>query len=212
MIRPASRAQRPAPSWHPRFLAMLPAIEAHARIAFRGLRPEAREDAVQEAIANALVAFVRLVQLRKLDVAYPSVLARYAVAQIQDGRRVGNRMNVRDVLSPDAQKQKNIHVERLDRFDEDDDQWIEAVVEDPRTPVPDQVAFRCDFPAWLDMLSRRNRRIAEALSVGHSTSEVAKRFRVSPGRISQLRREMHQSWIEFHGESATGTANPDGSA
>ena len=52
MIRIASRARRPVPAWHTRFLAMLPAIEAHARIAFRGLAPEAREDAVQETIAT----------------------------------------------------------------------------------------------------------------------------------------------------------------
>jgi len=201
MIRIASRARQPVPAWHTRFLAMLPAIEAHARIAFRGLAPEAREDAVQETIANALVAFVRLVQLGKVDVAYPSVLARYAVAQIQDGRRVGNRLNIRDVLSPYAQRQKGIQVERLDRFDKEDGQWIEAVVEDTHTPVPDQVAFRCDFPAWLGNLPRRNRRIAEALSLGHTTGEVAKRFRVSPGRVSQLRCEMHRSWHEFHGET-----------
>jgi len=183
---------------------MLPAIETHARLVFRHLDPEAREDAVEETIANALVAFVRLVQLQKTDVAYPSALARYAVAQIHDGRRVGNRLNVRDVLSPYAQKQKDIQVERLDRFDKEDDCWVEAVVEDHRTPVPEQAAFRCDFPAWLASLPRRNRRIAVSLSLGHSTSEVAKRFRVSPGRVSQLRREMHQSWDEFHGDSTAG--------
>jgi len=204
MIRLAPPLPRPTPAWHQRFLAMLPAIEAHARLAFRHLDPEAREDAVEETIANALVAFVRLVQLQKTNVAYPSALARYAVAQIHDGRRVGNRLNVRDVLSPYGKKQKDIQVERLDRFDKEDDCWVEAVLEDHRTPVPEQAAFRCDFPAWLASLSRRNRRIAVSLSLGHSTSEVAKRFRVSPGRVSQLRREMHQSWDEFHGDSTAG--------
>jgi hypothetical protein len=86
------------------------------------------------------------------------------------------------------------------------DAWLR--VAGSRTPVPDQVAFRCDFPAWLDRLPRRNRRIAEALSLGHTTGDVAKRFRVSPGRISQLRREMHKSWYEFHGESVAATPTP----
>ena len=179
---------------------MLPAIVTHARIAFRHLKGEARQDAVQETIANALVAFVRLVRRGKVDLAYPTVLARYAVAQIQDGRRVGNRLNVNDVLSPYAQKHKGIAVDRLDLYDKTESQWIEAVVEDYRTPVPEQVAFRCDFPAWLARLSRRNRRIAQALSTGHNTGDVAKRFKLSPGRISQLRRELHRSWQEFHGE------------
>lgn len=200
MIR-ISRSQPGLPAWHARFLAMLPAIKTHARIAFRHLTPEARENAVQEVIANALVAFVRLVQRQKIDLAYPTVLARYAVAQFHDGRRVGNRLNVKDVLSAYAQRQKGITVERLDQFDKEENQWAEAIVEDHRTPVPEQVAFRCDFPAWLATLSRRDRRIAEALSLGHNTGDVARRFQVSPGRISQLRRELHQSWQEFLGET-----------
>ena len=210
MICRPSRPRRTTAPWQVRFLAMLPAIEAQARFAFRHLGPEAREDAIQETIANALVAFVRLVQREKANVAYPTALARYAVAQIHDGRRVGNRLNVRDVLSPYAQQQKGIHVERLDRFDEEDNEWVEAVVEDHRTPIPDQVVFRCDFPVWLKRLSRRNRRIAEALAVGHTTGDVARRFKVSPGRISQLRRDLQQSWQEFQGEilAARRTVDP----
>lgn len=210
MIRNCFPPRRMASPWHERFLAMLPAIQDQARFAFRRLNPEAREDAIQETIANALVAFVRLVQRQKADIAYPTPLVRFAVAQIRDGRRVGNRLNVRDVLSPYAQQEKGIRVERLDRFDEEDNEWIEAVVEDPRTPIPEQVVFRCDFPTWLESLSRRNRRIALALVVGHTTGEVAKRFRVSPGRISQLRRDMQQSWQEFHGETLAARQATDG--
>ena len=33
--------------------------------------------------------------------------------------------------------------------------------------VPDIVAFRCDFGAWLAQLPRRNRRIAESLAIGN---------------------------------------------
>jgi DNA-binding NarL/FixJ family response regulator len=79
-------------------------------------------------------------------------------------------------------------------------------VEDHRTPVPDQVAFRIDFPAWLCALSRGRRRIAEALAVGHSTSQVARRLRVSPGRVNQVRRELHDSWQKYH----AGPAAPAG--
>jgi hypothetical protein len=74
-----------------------------------------------------------------------------------------------------------------------------AVVEDPHTPVFDQVCFRVDFPAWLDRLSRRNRRIAEYLALGNPTCAVAKRFHISAGRISQLRREFYNSWQNFCG-------------
>ena len=203
MICTAPQIRSAAAEWQASFLVMLPLIETHARLVFRRLDPEARDDAVQEVLANAFVAFARLVERQRADEAYPSALARFAVAQFRDGRRVGNRMNVRDVLSPYAQKRKRIPVERLDRFDETRGEWMEAVVEDHRTPVVDQVAFRCDFPDWLKSLPARTRRIVQELALGHSTSDVAKRFGVTPGRISQMRREMHESWQEFQDETRT---------
>ena len=207
MIKLATQpsARRTASGWHAGFLAMLPAIRRNAQIAFRGLSGEAREDAIQEVVANALVAYVRLVELGKVELAYPSVLARYAVAQIRVGRRVGTRANSKDVLSRSAQLM-GIVVERLDKRDKNTGQWKEAVVQDTHNAsVPDIVAFRIDFVDWLQRHSNRNRRIAEALAVGHTTADVARRFRLSPGRISQLRRELHESWQEFQGEATPPT-------
>ena len=213
MIAPVKKLSRknPVPAWHAGFLAMLPAIANHARICFRRLDAEAQEEGIQEAIANAVVAYVRLCQLGKVDLAYPTVLARYAVAQVNGGRKVGSRLNVREVLSKYAQRQKGIIVERLDHFDHEENQWREAVVQDTRTaPVPDVVAFRCDFSDWLRRLPRRDRRIAESLALGNRTGEVAGRFKVTAARISQLRRELATSWCQFVGEegsvAATATA------
>lgn len=194
------RSLRSVPAWHNLFLAMLPTIVAHARFAFRHLRPEAREEAAAECVANAFVAFARLVQLGKVDLAYPSVLARYAVAQVRDHRKVGGRLNVKDVLSGYAQGRKGFVVERLDHFDEEENAWREAVVEDRCTPVPEQAAFRCDFPEWLRRLSRRDRRIALKLAASETTGCVARMFQVSAGRISQLRKELKAAWETFHGE------------
>ena len=191
---------RRLPAWHGDFLRMLPTIRHVAKVSFRHLHGDTFDDAVEEVIANACVAYKRLVDLGRTDVAYPTVLARYAVAQRNEGRRVGTPQCVRDVLSPYAQKRKRIVVERLDYFDEEDGEWREAVVEDYRTPVADQVAFRCDFPAWLQSQSKRNRRIAESLAIGLRTKDVARKFRLSWGRVSQLRREFHTLWQEFHGE------------
>ena len=194
------RSEDSAPEWHAVFLRMLPAIRQRARIAFRDRDSESRDECVQAVICNACAATARLAQLDKLDLAYPSVLARFGVAQVNDGRMTGGHLNCKDISSPYCQQRKKIRVERLDRFDEEENQWQEAVVEDPHTPVFDQVQFRCDFPAWLKSLTRRSRGIAEALSLGHSTGVVARRFRVSPGRVSQLRRELYESWVQFLGE------------
>ena len=64
---------------HAVFLTMLPAIQRHARIAFRHLRPEAKQEAVQNVLANTWAALVALARRGKLDLAYPSVLRASAL-------------------------------------------------------------------------------------------------------------------------------------
>jgi hypothetical protein len=46
------------------------------------------------------------------------------------------------------------------------------------------------------------------LAIGNTTGEVAKRFDVSAGRVSQLRRELAESWKAFQGENAAPAAVP----
>jgi hypothetical protein len=58
---------------------------------------------------------------------------------------------------------------------------------------------RIDFGDWLRALGVRRRRIAETLAEGETTSVTAAKFGVSLGRISQLRRELHDDWERFHG-------------
>ncbi len=60
--------------------------------------------------------------------------------------------------------------------------------------------MRVDFSEWLDQLPKRRRHIAEALGSGDSTGSAAERFDISPGRVSQIRRELNDNWIAFHGE------------
>ena len=105
----------PSPDWHRGFLAMLPTIVSHAKFAFRHLRPEALAEAVQEVVANCCRAYARLVELNKISLAYPRVLARYGVAQTRDHRRVGGRLNVRDVLSDHCQACKGNSRKRMPR-------------------------------------------------------------------------------------------------
>ena len=190
-------------NWQQRFVALLPVIVNYVRPAFRELGPEAKAEAVQEAVANACVAYARLVEQGRESLAFATVLARYAVAQVRAGRQVGGRLNAQDISSQYCQQRKRIRLGRLDRFDPQENCWQETIVEDHRTPVADQVWFRIDFPAWLKTLSRRDRKVAQCLAAGHSTGDVARRFGISSARISQLRRELYESWQEFDGEAAT---------
>ena len=49
-------------------------------------------------------------------------------------------------------------------------------------------------------LPRKKRRIAALLATGETTKRTAKKFHVSPGRISQTRRELQRAWREFQGD------------
>ena len=164
---PALLRPPPRPRWHRRVPAKCSRPSSPTPVLPSGTAiAERREDLVQEVIANALVAFVRLVQLKKIDLAYPTVLARYAVAQISEGRRVGNRLNVNDVMSPYCQRLKGVVVERLDHFDDADEEWTQMVVED-KTAGPAEIArTRLDFAAWLKRLPPRDRRVARFLAHG----------------------------------------------
>jgi hypothetical protein len=185
---------------HAAFLKMLPGIRGAAQIAFRKAGPELREDLISETIARAYVDFTRLVERGELDLAMPTPLARYAIAQIRTGRRVGSRLRIRDAMSGYAQFQKNFVVERIDYFDVEDDSWKQIVVQDQRASPADIAACRIDFAAWLRHLTNRVRKIALALARGETTKAVARMFNVTPARISQLRQSLRRNWEAFHVE------------
>ena len=192
---------RRVPKWHAAFLSMLPTIIRYAKVSFREFDPETREDLVQEAVANCVVAYARLVERGKQSLGYPTVLAMYAVRQIKDGRRVGKKANVKDVYDIHAKVKGGYQLQYIGDPHEQCGGWREQLTDNRRTPVPDQAAFRIDFPQWLASLSARDRRIVDELAAGERTSDVARRFGVSAGRVSQLRKQLKESWEEFVGDS-----------
>jgi hypothetical protein len=178
---------------------MLPAIRHSARIAFRKLPPELRHDLIAEVVANSYVAFARLVGRGQADRASASPLARYAIAQVRVGRRVGSRLRIGDALSNYAQFRKQFSVERLDHFSEQKGCWGEILVEDKRATPADVAAWRIDIAEWLRRLTARLRKIALALASGETTTAAAEMFGVSPARISQIRDLLRRSWEAFQG-------------
>ena len=69
------------------------------------------------------------------------------------------------------------------------------------TPVPDQAAFRIDFKEWLRTLSSRERKIVRAMLRDERTLDLSRQFDLSPGRISQMRKEFAESWTEYCDEA-----------
>jgi hypothetical protein len=201
---------------HAHFLAILPRIETHARIRFRYLRcPGRRDDAIAEVIAVCWKWFLRLDEQDKDIDGFVTAFADYAVRHVRSGRRLCGQVKSRDVCSPTAQRQHAFGVESLDcstrrdfgalyadpRGQDYQDAYEDRLKDNTTTPVPEQVMFRIEFPRWLSRLGRRKREIAEDMTLELGTFQLADKHKVSPGRISQLRREFHTDWQLFCGES-----------
>jgi hypothetical protein len=186
------------PGWQPGFLKLLPYIRRDIQIAFRELHGDARDEAVQEAICNACLAYARLARQGRPQVATAGSLARFAVAQYWAGRRVGSPLNVKDVTSAYCQAHSDVRMESLSTQDPHSGDWREILIEDRRITPADLAASRIDYPAFLASLTPRHRRIAQVLATGETTKRAAKRFRVSSARISQLRQWFKSAWEQFH--------------
>jgi hypothetical protein len=197
------------------FLAILPRIEEHAQIRFGFLRcPGRRDDAVAEVVALCWRWFLGLVAQGKDVNQFVSVLADYAVRHVRSGRNLCGQERAKDVMSARAQRNKGFRVEPLNgstrrcledllgdpHAQEQIDAFEERLRDNTVSPVSDQAAFRIDYPEWLAQLGVRNRGLAQYMAKEYGTFELAERHKVSAGRISQLRRELHQDWRRFHGE------------
>ena len=198
MITAASQTDETSTeSWQGEFMKTLPRIKRQARAAFISMDAEAREDVVSEVVANAMCAYKRLHERGELERAFISALTRYAIAQFHDGRRVGSPQFAGDVYSAQAKRRGNYEMVHLGTPGKRVSEWMECLQDNRITPVPDQVAFRIDFPEWLNSQAPRDKQIAERLSLGFSTADVAAEFELSRGRVSQLRRKLSESWYEF---------------
>ena len=187
------------PAWHAGFLELLPEIRSQLRFAFKGFSPETREDAIAEALASAAVAYARLHEQGRAELAYPAPLAMYAARHYRAGRRVGGHLNRNDVMSKHAQRHHGTRVERLDRRDPTG-AWKEILVEDKSCTPAELAAIRLDFSDWLGRLCRRDRGVATNLVAGQTGRDTARLFGLTAGRISQLRTELKRNWQAFQGE------------
>jgi len=190
-------ARRDSPGWHGPFLSLLPALERLVFHEVRGLPPTEQEEALQAAVASAAVACARLFELNKAHLVYAGPLARYGLKQYRVGRLVGGRLNTKDVGSVGCRRQRGCLLEPLD-------DWKEALTDGRRANPAELAALRVDFSDWLGTLSDRDQRLVQALAAGEGTGGAAEMFRLTAGRVSQLRRELYRSWLAFLGEPMAG--------
>jgi len=110
------------PRWHKAFLAMLPIIRDYARGASRvSTRSSPGFDAGGH--RQCPCGLRQAVPARPSRVGVPDSVGSIRIAQVRDNCRVGNKLNIKDVLSPYCQAKKHVVVERLDKFDDEENAW-----------------------------------------------------------------------------------------
>jgi hypothetical protein len=171
---------------HARFLTIVPRVEQHGRVYFPYLRcPDLREDAICEMVGLSWLWFVPLAEKGKDATQFATTLAMFAARAVKAGRRLTGMEPARDVLSPRAQQRQGFVVASLlDSSSLHGNVFDEALHDNTQTPVPEQVNFRCDFPAWRCTRTERDRRLLDDLMLGERTSAVSQKYHLTAGRVS----------------------------
>ncbi len=188
----------------------------------RGYNPELREELLAEAQGLAWVAWRHDPRCRQ----YPGKLSRYSTLQAIQGRKVcgvsgasldgGYSSNARaNGYRPKAWNNARVHVVlgrlMLNLSEDRDYGALEAFecVADPRRDLPpDTAQLRLDFRAWFATLPARDQKLLIMVLTDRSASggRIARRFRISEGRVSQLRRALRESYERY----ANGDRNTNG--
>lgn len=187
---------------------ILPRVLVHARIFFRGEKcPGKKEDRVAEAAAIAWKWYQRLMRRGKDPAQFPARFATLAALAVKNGRRVAGMEKAKDVMNGRAQTKHGFLVSTLpDTSTLTTNPFSEALTDNTQTDVPNQVAFRLDFPAWLNTRTLRDRTLIEGMGMGERTSDLADRHGLSQARVSQMRREFKEDWDRFTDAPVPATA------
>ena len=166
------------PALQATFVSLIqPRLIIHARIHFLEKCAQTKADQIAEVIALAWKWFLRLTERGKDVRLFVSALADFAVRAVKSGRRVAGMEKPKDVLSKRAQHRHGFKVEALpvstrspceNRYStvggqKLQDTFEERLRDNTQTPVPDQAAFRIDWPAWMNSRTDRDRRILSAM-------------------------------------------------
>jgi hypothetical protein len=171
-----------------RFEERFPELQSKAKAYFDDYRPEAKDEAVANSLFLAWHHYVSLVKKGKADDALLTSAFYFSCRQTRSGRmmKTVKASKFRDLFDLARRNGRSI-VCGVD---------LDGFISE-RDPIPDIVSFRLDTPAWLDSLTEHQRQRAMELAEGTSTSELAKRWNVSPGAVSLYRRQLNENYQRF---------------
>lgn len=182
-----------------KFMQLLPLIRQIASKAFKEYSTDRREDAVNDVIASAFINLKQLAEAGKLDEAYATPIAVFAVKRYRSGRRCGVPQSSTDVMAEHCRFLGRVKVHNFGLAEHIADTFeSEATAVDARYPVHKTVQLKIDFfQTWFRQQTPRDQQIIRDLAIGETTGDAAKKYGVSAASISQYRRRYADSWYAF---------------
>ena len=181
-----------------KFLELMPKIVRKANIAFMDYGPDRKEDAVQSVLVTSFLNIKQLAAKGRLDDAYASPIARFAIMSYRCGHVGGIPDNSKDVLNDRCRYVGRSKVEYSGlALDITDSYELETTATDSRYPVDKTVQLRIDYAAWCRSLSPVDRKIVKDLAKGETTNNVATKYGVAASTVSTWRRWYADSWNDF---------------
>lgn len=144
----------------------------------------ARQRDRADLIADTVSTAWELVQTAPPE-ATPQSIAWYATKRVKIGRQFSERQ--RSMTGPNPK--------RLPKPPRDTGE-LPDVVDDSQNPA-EVAQVRLDYVAWLEVLTARERQMLAGFLNGERTDDLAAQYGVSPGRVSQIRRELIDHWLVF---------------
>jgi hypothetical protein len=176
------------------FVALLPELSSRLSVRFRYRNPEARAEAVAEAIGIAWAVYFSA-RKRGKDVTAGN-LAHYAGRSVEAGRKLAGTATC-DALSDTAVSRQRIgtHVS-LEDIGEGSSTFCK-VFGDRRWkwPVIDYVGPALDMQTFLANCSARDRVILKMKVAGHQQRQIAAKLGISPPAVNQRLRRLESRWM-----------------
>jgi hypothetical protein len=184
----------------PTFDSLYPKILAQFRYyarRFSRCKTLDRDDVIQDLMGIALEMYTS--QVRRGREVYYTPLVRYAIKRFRDGRRFTGQ-NTTDILSENTQMKGRSKVRLFSEYESKPGSWgFEHYNRQPG--VAEGVQSKIDYEDWVAQQAERDQQIITDLSMGETTNNVAKKYRVSAGLISQYRKRYRKSWDDFMGDT-----------
>ena len=161
-----------------------PELWNKARAHFHEYSPDAREEAADNAMYLTWHNLASMIEQDRCDDAMITTTFNYSLRATRSGRvmKAVHGSKFREIFSHHTCIHAGLAINA----------FISA-----KDDVPDIVSFRIDTPAWLDSLPETQRQRAIDMSDGSDTKELAQRWGVSPGAVSQTRQTLAKSYAKF---------------